>query len=98
MGYNMMTCSGFSTSVMGGCSVAWLVLAVLVVLAMVANRQINDLGTEFNQWGGYVGLALPYFLIVSITGNIKIGLLAGLVGIFVGGLLAGQFMGGEGDY
>ena len=93
----MMTCSGFSTSIMGGCSIAWLVFAVLVILGMVANRQINDLGQEWNQWTGYLGMAIPYFIIISITGNIKIGLVAGLVGLFAGGLLGGQFLGGE-DY
>lgn len=95
MGYNMMTCSGFSTAIMGGCSISWLILAVLVILAMIANRQINDLGQEWNQWGGYIGAVVPYVVVISITGNVKIGAVVGLIGMLLGGFLAGQFLGGE---
>lgn len=96
MVFNMMTCSGFSTGIMGGCSVAWLILALLVFLTLIANRQINDwTEVEFSMPGGMVGAILPYFIVVLVTGNYKIGLAVGLIGMLLGGYFGGMLLGGS---
>jgi len=90
-----MTCTGFSNKLMGGCSIAWLIFGLLIIVGMVANRQFNDFGVEWNQWGGYVGAIVPYMIAVAVSGNYKIGLVLGILGMLAGGYFGGRLFGGE---
>jgi len=95
--YNMMTCagSGWTYSILGGCSMAWFSLAIIVLLALVLRRQCDDgilAGTGFNIFGAFIlGLGANVVL-TAITGSARWSLLGGLVGIIVGGWVVGQFI------
>ena len=98
---NMMSCTGFETGVMGPCSQAWLIMGLLFLIVIVSRKQIEDfLGWDYNLLGGFIGAFAPYLILVTLFGWIKWGLLAGLVGSFVGGMMIGQVLGGGGgsDY
>ncbi len=68
MVYNIMSCSGFGTDVLGGCSLAWFGIGALIIGLLVLTKQLNDLGFEFDTiWGG-IGAFVPYIIIITITG------------------------------
>lgn len=87
---NLMTCSGFEGF---GCAVAWFGFILVVFLTLIMRRQCDDgvfAGTNFNFLFAWLGLLL-YVLLMTLTGDIRFGLLAGIVGLAVGGLVVGQF-------
>jgi len=89
-----MTCGGFGSEVFGGCTIAWLVLAVLVFVALIARRQIIEYtDIPFNIIGAMAGALLPFLIIISFTGNNKWSFLAGLIGTFIGGYAGGLILG-----
>jgi small-conductance mechanosensitive channel len=90
-----MTCKGgdaWGTGIMGGCSIAWLILAALFILIMVLRRQTDDgilQGVQYNVLGaGIFGLGAAVVL-ATIFGQPRWELLAGLIGIGVGGFCIG---------
>jgi hypothetical protein len=98
----MMTCSGFGTSFFGGCTLVWVVLAILVFLCLIVRRQLTDwTDFPFNIVGGMVGTIIPYVLMVTFTGSYKWGFLIGIAGMFAGGYFGSIFLGesgGDGNY
>lgn len=99
--YNIMSCEGFDTGILGGCSMAWFSVAITFFLAMVLRRQSEDLlGMQFNLPGALgAGLGLN-ILITTLTGSVRWSLLAGILGVAIGGFVLGLFFegGGGGDY
>lgn len=98
----MMSCSGqgWSMSILGDCSMAWISFAIVLFLVMIARRQCTDgilAGTGFNTIGAFVlGLGLN-ILTISIFGSARWGLLAGVLGVAIGGYVLGMFFGGENE-
>lgn len=90
--YNIMTCAAppgtWSTSILGGCSQAWLILGAIFILVMIMRRQTDDgilAGTNFSALGaGIVGLGAALIL-VTLFGAPKWEFLGGIVGIAAGG-------------
>jgi hypothetical protein len=96
--YNIMTCQNLGMTFLGGCTMAWIVLAVLFLLALILSRQITEYNImPFNRAGAIVGALLPTILFITFTGNTRLAFLIGLVGIFALGYLFTLFL-GEGDY
>lgn len=95
--YNLMTCENFSGSFLA-CGLAWLPLALIIFLALILKRQAEDgflSGMDWDIYGSIgVGLALAV-LVVTLTGDARWELLAGLGGMAAGGILIGKFTGGE---
>ena len=100
--FNLMTCSApphtWSTSLMGGCSQAWLVLGLLFLLVMILRRQTDDgimAGVSYNVFGaGILGLGVAIVL-ATLFGQARWEFL-GLVGIAIGGFGLGLIGIGEG--
>ena len=98
MVYNIMTCQGgpaWSTGLMGGCSISWLVVGFIFLLVMVIRRQADDgvlAGTNYSAIGaGIIGLGAAITLI-TLFGAPKWGFLGGIIGIALGGF-GGAFLG-----
>ena len=89
---NLMSCQGFeSPGFMGDCSLAWLVIAVLVFLVLIERKQIGEtLGLGYNIFAGFGGALLPALIIVTFFGSAKWALLGGIIGSLLGGILVGQ--------
>lgn len=101
MVYNMMNCAGFSTSLMGGCSIAWLGIGLLFIIILIARKQLaENLDIGFNALGGMIAGLGAYIVLITITGQAKWGLLGGIILALVGGFVAGQFFesGDGGDF
>jgi hypothetical protein len=92
--YNLMTCSGWpgGMSFFGDCTMAWFSFVIIVFLAMIARRQCVDgvlAGTGFNIWGAF-GLGIgANVLITALTGSARWSMLAGVLGVIVGGYVLG---------
>ncbi len=100
MVYNLMTCEGSSwtMSILGGCSMAWLCIAILFFLTIILRRQCDDgilAGQSFNFIGALIGGLGVAVLLITLTGSARWALLAGIAGIAAGGFLVGMFIGGE---
>lgn len=94
MVYNIMTCQGGSwtgaTGFAGGCSMSWMVAAILVFVVLISKKQIGEnLGVTYNIITAFVGAFLPWLIVTSIFGNFKIALVVGLIGSFAGGFIGG---------
>jgi len=100
--YNPMTCSNLSISLLGDCSLAWFSFAIVLFLALILRRQCDDgllSGTGFNIYGAFA-LGLGANLVATfLTGSARWSLIAGVIGIGVGGYVLGLFMdtGGGGE-
>jgi hypothetical protein len=95
---NIMTCVGFDTGLFGGCSFAWLGIAILFFIVMLCRKWIGEeMGYSFNVIFAFVGAYLPYLIIVSLTASAKWALLGGIVGMAILGFGAGIFFGGSED-
>lgn len=96
--YNMFSCSGFGTELLGGCSMAWLGLVLLFfVTAIVRKWGGEEMGVDFNFPAGVIAGCLVYFVLISLVGSFKWAFVAGLVAMLIGGYLLGQFFGGSED-
>lgn len=101
-----MTCEGWGAagfSLLGACSMAWIVIAILVFLALIARRQAEDgilAGMGYNIFGAMgVGLGAA-IVIITLFGNSVWALIFGVVGIAAGGFGIGLITGsseGEGE-
>ena len=96
--YNVMTCGGFSTDVFGGCSMAWLALALLFFIIVFSKKWLIDsFGMEWSNIGSFVGGYGLAIIIVTLTGAYKFELVGGLVGAFLGGIFGGNIFGDSGS-
>lgn len=87
-------------SFLGGCTVAWIALAVSFLLSLILSRQFNEYNImPFNRVGAIVGAILPYVLIISLTGSVKWAFFSAIVGQLALGYAFSLFMGESGgDY
>jgi hypothetical protein len=101
--YNMMSCSGWGSSgfsILGDCSMAWISFVLILFLALVARRQCEDgflSGTGFNLIGAFVLGLGGNFLITALTGSARWSLVAGVIGVAVGGYVGGLIYDQAGD-
>jgi len=91
--YNIMTCEGFGTEFLGGCSKTWFGLVILFFLIVFGDKWINEFGFDFNKMWSFVFGFAAYVLVATLTGSFKFALLFGIIGMLAGGFLAAQFMG-----
>ena len=92
---NLMTCQGFpnATDILGGCSMAWIGFAIILFLNLIARKWLGEeAGMEYNLWIGYVGGFLVYVALISILVPFKWSLVAGLIGMLIGGYAMGMIM------
>lgn len=94
--YNIMTCEGWlgESGIITGCSMSWLGAALLFFIIIFTRKGVEMAGMEFNSMGAFGVGFISYVLLVTITGAAKWGLLAGIVGMIVGGIVLAMFFGG----
>jgi len=101
MVYNIMSCQGWTgASFLGGCSMAWMGFAIMVFIVLILRRQCEDgilAGIGYNFIGSAVGGAVGYFILVTLTGEARWALLAGVAGVAIGGFLIGLFLDSSGS-
>lgn len=94
--HNMMSCDGFTTDIGGGCTMAWVGMVILFFIIALVRKWIGEeMGIGFNFWAGIVGGYGAYIIIISIFGSMTWALIAGVIGMAIGGFLLGIFMGDE---
>jgi hypothetical protein len=79
---------------------AWFSFLIVLFLAMVMRRQCKDgllAGTGYNDIGGFVGGLGLNVIAISFLGSGRWGLMAGLIGIVIGGFAVGYFLSSEGE-
>lgn len=92
--YNMMTCGGMGTDILGKCSMSWLGLVILFFVAAFANKWLGkEMDIPFNFIVSLVVGFTAYVVLITFTGSTKWALLAGLIGEAVGGFLGGMSFG-----
>ena len=100
MVFNVMTCSGWANpGILGGCSQAWLALALMFFIVAIIRRQTDDgvlAGTPFFFPGALVGGIVIPLIILTLFGEARWGILAGVLGTIVGGFGSGFLGIGEG--
>ena len=90
--YSIMTCSSpphtWGSGLMSGCSIAWLSLALLLLIILMIRRQTDDgilAGTPFFFPGALVGGMGIALILITLFGEARWGLLGGLGGMILGG-------------
>jgi len=100
--YNMMSCSGFSAAIGGGCSIAWVGLVLAVFVIMISRKWIfeellqQDVGIpQFII--SIVATIIAYFIIIGFSGSFKwataVGMIVGLITMYLSNMVTG---GGDG--
>ena len=95
-----MTGAGFDMTFLGGYSMAWIGLVILVFIIMFARKWVaEEAGLPFNWMFASAGAGLAYLITISISCSFRWAFLIGLGGLIIGGFGVGYFIGGEGgDY
>ena len=98
MVYNLMTCGGFDSGFMGGCSMAWLGMVVIFfIIALLRKWGGEEIGMDFNFMWALLLSFLPYIIVITLFGSFKAALVVGIIGGIAGGYGAGHFV-GEGEF
>ena len=87
--FNMLTCEGWADgfTFLGSCTLSWAGFGLLVFICMIARRQIEDrLGASFSLPFSFLGVGV-YALLITLTGNIQLAFVLGIVGILAGGFV-----------
>lgn len=93
--YNMMTGQGFSTSIGGTLSMAWLGAVILFFIIAFTRKWIGEeMDIPYDFIISAVLGFLAYFITIGFTGSFKWAELAGIVFAAAGGFGAPYFMGG----
>ena len=94
--YNMMSCTGFDPSFMGGCSLAWVGLVISVFVIMFARKWLFEeaLQAEFAFYIAIAVTVITYFIVVGISGNYKIATAASMLAGMAAGYFGPMAMGG----
>ena len=90
--FNPITCSGFESS--GLCSLAWLTFVLLFFICAFARKWLPLLGVPYNGLVGFGGLFI-WFLLIVLTGNIKLSFFIGLAVSLILGVVGAMMFGGE---
>jgi len=86
--YNLMTCENLGTSILGGCTFAWLSLLLIFLLALVFRRQSEDgifTGISYNFIAALILGLGSVIILLTLLGEPRWALLGGIVGIIIGG-------------
>ena len=84
---NLLTCGGFTKSIMGGCSLAWICPVIIFFLVAFARKYIGEeAGVPFSFIGALLGGFGAYILIITFTCSYKFALVGGIVGAAVLGI------------
>jgi len=86
--YNPMTCENLPMNILGPCSMAWFSFAIIVFLGLILRRQCEDgilSGTGFNFIAAMALGIISNIALTVLTGEPRWSLLAGLIGLAVGG-------------
>lgn len=92
---NIMTGSGCGSNL--NWSLLWLTLVILAFLLLILKKQCEEgilSGTGFNFPAAIVGTTISALLLIILTGSARWTLLAGAIGLAIGGFLLGYFMNG----
>ena len=85
---NIMTCAGFTKSILGGCSMAWLAPVIIFFLIIFARKYLGEEGgLPFSMIGACLGGFGAYLLIITFTCSYKFALLGGIIGAAALGIL-----------
>jgi len=94
---NLLTGGGFNTDVFfGPWNQSFIILVLIFFIGAIAGKWLEGYGC--NKMYGIIGGILFAVLTITFTCAPKWGFLGGLVGIFVGGFVIGQFIGGDETY
>ena len=96
--FNLMTCENLGTSILGGCAMGWLSIAIVFFLALVLRRQTDDgilAGTGFNFIAALVVGLGATIVMITLTGSARWALVLGVAGLAVGGFGIGLLTGGS---
>ena len=79
------------------CSILWIIMILIFFMAAVVRRQVADqlLDMDFSLLASTIVAEIAFVITVFITKSHKFGLLAGLVGVLIGGFLGAKFIGSE---
>ena len=98
--YNILTCQGWESSAgsyvaSAPCMKARIGIVILFFLiAMVRRWGGEEMGLDFNFFGGILLGILSYIILIAVTGNFKIAFVIALILSLVGGYGGGMFFGG----
>jgi len=93
---NIMSCQGLGTSILGGCSMAWIGLVIIFFIIIFARKYLGEeAGVPFSFPGALLGGFGGYVALITFTCSYKIALAGGLAGIVVLGILLSNVFGGE---
>jgi hypothetical protein len=93
--HNLMSSQGFTGGMAGEFFIAWIGLAILSIIIILAKKWLDEegiLGIPFNWWGSLLGV-LVYIVTATLTGSGKLSLVIGLIGVGVGGFFGATFFG-----
>lgn len=94
---NMMTGSGFDTSLLGAFAMAWLATVIIFFAIMFARKYLGEeMGIPFSNVGAFIGGYLIYLGTITFTCSPKWSLLAGLLGAAVGAYFGSYLLGDDG--
>jgi len=89
---NIMTCAGFTKSILGGCSMAWIAPVIIFFLIAFARKYIGEeAGVPFSMLGACIGGFGTYILIITFTCSYKLALIGGIVGAAALGIFFASF-------
>lgn len=103
MVYNLLTCSGFAEGAGGfvasmPCMKARLAIVFLFFgIAILRKWGAEEWGFSFSFIFALLFGLVPYFIIITIFGSLKLAMGLGVLGALIGGYGGGIFFGGE-DY
>lgn len=84
---NIMTCAGFSKSILGGCSMAWIAPVIIFFLIVFARKYLGEeAGVPFSMIGACIGGFGVYLAIITFSCSYKFALVGGLVGAIIFGI------------
>jgi hypothetical protein len=89
--YNILTGSGFGKAVGGSWTMAMLTIPILFFINVFANKFLEDSGLDWNNLFSYIGNGLGFFILISFTGQPRLALVGGIVGMALGGYFGGKF-------
>ncbi len=101
--HNVLSCKGFETTEaiglsFGPCAYAKMGFVLLFFINAIIRKWVGEeAGYEYSFFGGLGGGMGIYFILITILGNFKIALIAGLVGMAAFGFGGGAIFGG-GEY
>lgn len=95
--YNIMTCEGFGTEFLGGCSMAWLGLVILFFFNAIIRKLCEEMDIPFEFWWALGGGILADVITIGFSGSFKIALFVGILFSLGVGFGMSYLTGGSGD-